>query len=162
MSCRVENGEDRLPAWLHGLASDNSENWAQCRGELEAYVHVHGDPHCGFRDQDDRKLARWCKKQRASHKNGTLSAENTSALLAIGFQFEEEAAEWCRWYNELRLFRREHGFTDSGPFTAEVDIYLTNWCSVQRIAKRVGVMGSDRVSLLDELDFDWTGADLLS
>ncbi len=35
-------------------------------------------------------------------------------------------------------------------------------CSVQRIARRSGVLSDERVELLDSLDFDWTGADALS
>jgi len=35
-------------------------------------------------------------------------------------------------------------------------------CGVQRISRRNGVMGEDRARLLDEIEFDWTGADPLS
>lgn len=28
-----------------------------------------------------------------------------SALEALGFEFDEEAAEWSRWHNELRSFQ---------------------------------------------------------
>jgi len=35
-------------------------------------------------------------------------------------------------------------------------------CSVQRIAKRSRYLTPDRVQLLDDIGFDWTGADALS
>ncbi len=42
------------------------------------------------------------------------------------------------------------------------DFLLINWCSVQRIMRRCGVMPEERVEALDALGFDWTGADPLS
>lgn len=35
-------------------------------------------------------------------------------------------------------------------------------CSVQRIAKRSKQLSEERVSRLDSIGFDWTGADALS
>lgn len=42
------------------------------------------------------------------------------------------------------------------------DFLLINWCSVQRIMRRCGVLPADRLERLDGLGFDWTGADPLS
>ena len=35
-------------------------------------------------------------------------------------------------------------------------------CSVQRIAKRSGALAADRIALLNDIAFEWTGADALS
>jgi len=35
-------------------------------------------------------------------------------------------------------------------------------CSVQRIAKRAGVLSQQRIDVLDSIQFDWSGADALS
>jgi len=43
-----------------------------------------------------------------------------------------------------------------------VDLYLINWCSVQRVARRSRVLSAARIQALDELGFDWSGADPLS
>jgi hypothetical protein len=43
-----------------------------------------------------------------------------------------------------------------------VDLYLINWCSVQRIARRCRILPDSRIDRLDGLGFDWTGADPLS
>lgn len=45
---------------------------------------------------------------------------------------------------------------------AGADLYLCNWCSVQRVAYRCKVLSSRRLALLDSIEFDWTGADPLS
>ena len=56
----------------------------------------------------------------------------------------------------------------SPPFLAApvpviaADFLLINWCSVQRIMRRCGVLAPERVTLLDGLGFDWSGADPLS
>lgn len=153
---------DLVSAWQHGLSSDTDAEWAAKFAELQAYVTAHGDAHVGYRAADDEQLTKWCKKQRSAQKDGSLGDARAAQLASVGFAFDEEDAEWRRWYTELRQFEGRHGSTVSAPFTANDDFYLTNWCSVQRIARRAGVMSGERVRLLDELGFDWTGADPLS
>jgi hypothetical protein len=86
-------------------------------------------------------------------------------LQELDFEFDGERAEWLRWYKELKQFmdrsasRPERGWEIQ---TAQKELYLTNWCAVQRIAKRSGVMSEERVAMLDELGFEWSGADPLS
>lgn len=46
--------------------------------------------------------------------------------------------------------------------SAGADLYLVNWCSVQRVAARCKVLSQRRTDLLNSIDFDWTGADPLS
>ncbi len=41
-------------------------------------------------------------------------------------------------------------------------LYISHRCSVQRIARRSGVLDEQRVAQLDSIGFDWTGADALS
>lgn len=81
---------------------------------------------------------------------------------ALGFEFDEEHAEWLRWFNEIRAFRKAQGHATPAPLAAGSDFLLINWCSVQRIAARSGVLNQQRRKLLDSIDFDWTGADALS
>lgn len=46
--------------------------------------------------------------------------------------------------------------------SAGADLYLCNWCSVQRVAHRCKVLSARRLDLLDSIGFDWSGADPLS
>jgi hypothetical protein len=41
-------------------------------------------------------------------------------------------------------------------------LYLANWCSVQRVARRCGVLAGSRERMLLGLEFDFSGADPLS
>lgn len=78
---------------------------------------------------------------------------------------KREHDEWMRYYRELE---RGGAAEAAAPYaqavtcTAGGDLALTNWCAVQRIARRCGELAADRVALLDRLDFDWAGADPLS
>lgn len=42
------------------------------------------------------------------------------------------------------------------------ELLLANWCSVQRIARRSGVLSADRIAQLEAIGFDFDGADALS
>lgn len=164
-ACRETTLEELLPALQHGLSSDLPAEWQNKLTELAAYVQEHGDAHCGFRDSDDRRLARWCRKQRSDFSKGDLSESQVAQLEELQFQFDEERAEWLRWYAELEQFMEGVVGSDAADWevnTAQKDLYLTNWCAVQRIARRSGVMSQERVEMLDRLGFEWTGADPLS
>jgi hypothetical protein len=53
-----ETAADRATAWRHGLVSDNNREWARHFEQLLEYKGRHGDPHVGFRDEDEPDLAR--------------------------------------------------------------------------------------------------------
>ncbi len=50
----------------------------------------------------------------------------------------------------------------TAPDSSGVDLYLMNWCGIQRIAKRSRVLAESRERQLTDLGFDWDGADPLS
>eukprot|EP00884_Botryococcus_braunii_P018549 jgi/Botrbrau1/5378/Bobra.0346s0041.3 len=155
-----ESTEQRVRAWSFGLVSDGDVEWVRHYIELEEYVSKHGDAHVGFRSGDDAELSRWAGKQRRDHKHKSLSVHRYEKLSEIGFEFDGEEAEWSRWFLTLQeATLREY---DSTPGAGGDDIYLTNWCSVQRIAKRSKRLSEERVARLDSIGFDWTGADALS
>lgn len=157
-----ESAAQRQAAWAHGLLGDGDTAWARRLEQLEAYGAAHGDVHVGHRDGDDAELVRWAGKQRKDHKKGELASDRRERLHAVGFEFDDERAEWLRWYNELKAFEAVSGHCTPVPLAAGADFLLINWCAVQRIARRSGVMPEDRKAMLDVLGFDWSGADPLS
>ncbi|CAL8464357.1 g3892 [Coccomyxa elongata] len=153
-----ESDGARRRAWEFGLASDGDSEWLRRAGELREYVAAHGDAHVGFREQDDAELARWAAKQRKDWKSGDLAPDRRKVLEDLQFEFDGDKAEWMRWYGEL-----QKSTDDTMLGTGRgADFYLYNWCCVQRIAKRSGVLAEERVAMLDGIGFDWTGADALS
>ncbi|GIL74822.1 hypothetical protein Vretimale_2411 [Volvox reticuliferus] len=151
-----------VQAWQYGIASDGDQEWASRLTQLGEYRARYGDTCVGFRDGDDPELSRWATKQRADQRRGELAPERLGQLTALGFHFDGEEAEWCRWFSELLEFKRLTGHASPMPLVTGCDMYLINWCSVQRIARRSRVLSESRIQRLDEAGFDWTGADPLS
>ena len=83
------------------------------------------------------------------------------ALASLGFEFDADEAEWTFMYNRLKKAQLKAS-TENSILDGGFDFLLNNWCSVQRISQRSGMMSSARVDRLDLLEFDWTGADALS
>jgi hypothetical protein len=180
-----------LAAWEFGLARDADAEWSLRFKQLEAYRGRHGDCAAGLREGDDPDLGRWCSLQRALFARGGLAEERKQALGRAGFVFDGDEAEWRRWFLALARFRERHGHSSPGGLTlaamggaassssggAEVEeegggsgggdgggetLYLANWCSVQRVARRCRVLSAEREAMLLSLGFDFDGADPLS
>ena len=79
----------------------------------------------------------------------------------LDFAFDEGSAEWQIMYKQLKTTMAAD---EIDPFliAGNADFMLNNWCSVQRISNRAGVLSDEKIKMLDEIDFDWTGADALS
>ena len=151
-----ETVPDRVRAWRHGLAGDGEREWRAHAAALAAYASSPGDAAVGTRSGDCRRLARWAAKQRADAKSGALPGERRRELDAVGFEFDADAAEFARW--TAATARALAGTPSAGG----EELFLENWMSVQRVARRSGVLSASRVAALDAVGFDWTGADALS
>ena len=146
-------------AWNYGLVSgDDDRQWHIRFGELEAYNAEHGDCHVGHREGDPKPLKRWCKKQRDERNQGRLDEQKVDMLAALGFEWDDEQAEWLRWYNEFAKTQHE---IDSN-LTKPEHFYLINWMSVQRIARKSNVLSREREALLGDAGFNWDMPDPLS
>lgn len=153
---------EMLLAWEWGLSNDGLQEWSHRYRQLLDYIGHFGDTAVGYRDGDDPELARWVSKQRSDHRRGQLHPTRLQCLVDAGFEFDAEQAEWVRWYKELEAYQIAQGNATPVPLTMGVDLYLINWCSVQRIARRSRVLSEQRIQALDRLGFDWSGADPLS
>lgn len=155
-------GKSQVQAWRHGLSSNSDAAFAGRMKQLNSYRLRIGDAHVGFRDTDDAGLARWALAQRTSAAEGCLPADRSVTLELAGFELNVEEAEWSRWFSQLRQFHTAEGHSGVSPLASGDDFLMINWCSVQRIAKRSGILSSNRQQRLDTIGFDWTGADALS
>jgi hypothetical protein len=158
-----DTSREILRSWEAGVVSDNDPEWVERYNELKDYRSKAGDTNVGFgRSMDSPSLARWAAKQRLDFKSGDMADSRKTLLDEIGFEWDESEAEFKRWYLELKVFRDLNGHTNLNTLSAGDDLYLYNWCAVQRIALRCRILSEKRKGLLDDLDFDWTGADPLS
>ncbi|GMH40003.1 hypothetical protein BSKO_07907 [Bryopsis sp. KO-2023] len=157
-----EKPEEQLPAWEFGLVSDKEGEWSKRFAEIRDYEQIHGDAHVGFREGDCLELDRWCEKQRGEESRGTLEPSKRKLLEQVGFEFDRDDAEWMRWYTELKAYQRDTGAVTPMALASGMNFFLINWCSVQRVAKRTGVLSKVRRDLLDDVEFNWAAADALS
>ncbi|KAK9796990.1 hypothetical protein WJX73_008860 [Symbiochloris irregularis] len=160
-----ESDQDREAALRFGLMSDAEADWQHRYRQLDKYCRQHGDSHIGFRDGDERHwgdLSRWAAKQRAAWKSRSLQPHRELKLVELEFEFDEEEARWLRWYSELVKLYSAQGPGFAIPLARSSDLYLDHWCSVQRISRRSGVISQRHYALLEQIAFDWSGADALS
>ena len=162
-----EAATHQLTAWRHGQLTDNDAEWERRYLELQAYAMRHGDAHVGYRNDDNPGLTRWARTQRSAYLVGTLSDQRLTRLHDIGFEMDDEMAEWMRWFSLVKESSHDTP-DDSGLSKLLSDVgqadnfYAANWSAVQRIAHRCDRLSQDKVDLLDSIGFDWSGADPLS
>lgn len=72
---QAESDEARRRAWEFGLVSDGDTEWQRRVDQLREYIALHGDPHVGFRENDNPELARWASKQRKDWKTRDVSPD---------------------------------------------------------------------------------------
>ena len=143
--------------------SDSDPEWVARYTELKEYQLITGDTNVGYgREIDSASLSRWTTKQRSDYKGGEMVPHRKALLEEIGFEWDDSEAEFMRWFSELARFKALNGHTNLNTLSAGDDLYLYNWCAIQRIALRCRILSEKRKGLLDDLDFDWTGADPLS
>src|SRR5205085_10733837 len=65
---------------------------------------------------------------------------------------------WRRQYDALVRFRNVEGHSDV-PRRHPADPALARWVSHQRERRATGRLSADHVSLLDQLQFPWSGRD---
>ncbi|WIA21190.1 hypothetical protein OEZ85_000439 [Tetradesmus obliquus] len=151
-----------IKGWEQGVASDSDPEWQARAVQLRAYHRQHGDTSVGWREGDDPELARWANKQRRNLAAGLLVPAKAELLQELRFEPDETEAEWLRWFLDLARFKEAHGHASPMSLSAGADLYLINWCSVQRVAHRCKVLSRRQLDLLNSIDFDWSGADPLS
>ena len=55
----------------------------------------------------------------------------------LGFELDDESAEWLRWFNEVKLHRELQGHSWLGPLTTGTAFMLTNWCELLHTLRRL-------------------------
>ncbi len=130
-------------------------DWAPLRSakesqfaELLAYKEKYGNTNVTQRTV----LGRWVSGQRGAKRAGSLSDEWIQRLNEIGFEWNVVDARWEGFFDELLVYKVEHGNTNI-PVKWQTD--LGQWASTQRSAKSNGALSEDRIRRLDEIGFEW-------
>ena len=100
------------------------------------------------------RLATWLSVQRREHHLGTLSADRTARLEALGAEWTPQSAAWERRVQSLVEYAKAHGNCDV-PREYPDNPALSTWVFHQRAAKRRGQLSAERAARLDSLGFRW-------
>ena len=57
-----------------------------------------------------------------------VTSRRRRQLASLVFEFDDEAAEWRRWFNELRKFQGRMGHCNPVPLADGETFLLFNWC----------------------------------
>jgi superfamily II DNA or RNA helicase len=128
--------------------------WEERFQELMAIKAQHG--HCNVpRAYSERpQLAGWLARQRAARRQGALSPERIARLETLGVVWEPYDTVWEQRFQELTLFRVQHGHCDVPARYSENPV-LGRWLDAQRQFKKRGKLSGDRIARLQVLGVVW-------
>ena len=131
--------------------------WGKRYSELVNYKEIHG--HCNTQRVGPTKdLDRWCWKQRARYKRGTLSLEEIAQLNALGFCWDFTKTVWDERFSELVAYKEIHGHCNVSRSHA----VLERWCTTQRQRRKSGnTITQEQIAQLDAIGFDWSPIDTI-
>jgi len=123
--------------------------WQEHYDQLKKFKETHG--HMNPTREVDRKLDRWVRKQRETHKVSLLSKDRVQKLEDLGFQWSLRGARksWEDYYNKLREYKEKHGHLN---VTRREDRSLHMWITNQ---KTKPTLKSDHLQKLQELGFQF-------
>jgi len=67
---------------------------------------------------------RWATKQRTQRSRSELAAEKEEALTTLGFEWDEDEAEWLRWFIDLARFKEVHGHASPMQMSTGADLWV--------------------------------------
>jgi hypothetical protein len=103
----------------------------------------------------DRKLNEWIRRQRRAKRRNQLSTERISILASIGFVWGVHVhvqEPWNTMYQRLVAYKDEHKTT---VVSKSIDSKLCTWIAMQRLSKKKSRLSSERIALLDSIEFVW-------
>jgi superfamily II DNA or RNA helicase len=130
------------------------DNWDEKFGELEAFKDHYGHCNVSSRWPVNKKLGRWCVKQRTTKMQEKLRKERIARLDALGFDWGLHDSQWKEMLEALALFRKQHGHSNVPSFSPD-NKKLGLWCTTQRATKTQGNLSQERIARLNALGFDW-------
>jgi len=129
-------------------------DWERLYSDLLAYKKAHGDCRPTSKSTKNKELVLWVSVQRINYKKGLMSFERIKLLNDIAFDWNPLENDWLKFYEELKLYKIEHG-SCLVPSRYKQNPPLGKWVANQRTKRKKGLMSSQHIALLDEIDFYW-------
>jgi Helicase associated domain len=146
--------------------SYQAEQWCDRYDDLVAFRGSHGHCLVPHNMPENPALAQWVKRQRYQHKlltlgkHSTLTHDRVMELESLGFVWDSHAATWEERFDELRLFKANHGHTNV-PANFKSNPSLAIWIKCQRRQQQLiqngepSTMTHERKQKLDGIGFVW-------
>ncbi|MCX5871278.1 MAG: Helicase associated domain protein [Deltaproteobacteria bacterium] len=132
--------------------------WEDRYQELLEFKENYGHCNVLLHYTDSPKLGPFVNTVRSLKTAGTLSDERIKLLELIGFQWAVNT-DWEERYVQLLYFKDEYGHCNV-PYNYSDNPQLANWVNQQRYRRKRGQLLVEREKILNEIDFNWTIADL--
>lgn len=102
------------------------------------------------------KLGWWVQDQRKKHGLGTLSEYRERRLNSLDFEWKiHVCVPWMDMYKQLVSYREKHDGSTNVPQTSKEYTKLGLWVRRQRFFYCKGKLSSERINLLNSIDFQW-------
>ncbi|MHA6247119.1 helicase associated domain-containing protein [Pontibacter sp. CAU 1760] len=135
----------------HKLQAIYDKQWSDSFEQLKAYREEHGS--CQVSLKINPVLQQWTNWQRKLFCQGKLSLARINRLNEIHFPWSVQEEYWMKMYEALVDFRNQFGHT-CVPFRWEPNPQLSAWVYRMRLNKLT--LGTPKVELLEQIDFEWT------
>lgn len=140
----------RLLDELYFLWEPFDSKWEEKFRELVSYKTEHGNVN--IPRYHSSGLGAWVHNQRQIGKNGSLSKDRIRRLDEIGFEWTPSDLQWNEQFEKLSMYKAKHGHLN---FPDRSSTRLGLWMLSQRQNRRNGRLTTERIRLLDEIEFEW-------
>ena len=151
-----ENKDNLPPAFIKRLESIGFDwdpintQWEQNYTELTKFSKQNGHCLVPYDYPQNKSLGLWVQYQRNNKRR--LTPERLELLKKINFDWNRRASMWDQRYEELQLFKKEHGSCDV-PTNYPKNKKLALWVVVQRSQK--DKLTNERFELLKKIGFNF-------
>jgi len=132
------------------------EQWRARYLELAHYRERFGNCHIPYDWTPNRPLSQWVKRQRHQRrlkkegKHSNLTEEREKLLDDLGFIWDSRAANWEERFDELVLFKAQHGHSKVTCKYGQAYRPLAVWLKRQRHSAREFIKGKPETGMTDD------------
>jgi len=136
-------------------------NWEKRYEHLKAFLEKNKKyPTGASKNEEEKKLAKWCSLQRSYYKKGTLQEypDRIKKLEEINFEWDiRTRGLWGIKYWQLKTFLEKHNRYPTVASKYGEERMLFKWCKNQRRDYREGTLQKypDRINKLEEINFEF-------
>lgn len=159
---------EALEQYMGNILGEESgdKKWNQMFDKLVEYGKHNQQFAVPIADKSNKKLYNWIARQRRMARQGRLRDDRKKRLEEVGFDFhldvtfkksltKEQKENWNKMYDELYKYFLSHGHCRISRYDTKHGA-LSQWCSVQRVAKSKGIIKEERKKKLEQLGFKWS------